>query len=71
MTHGGFKVGDCAVPDRTLFGHYTETFTVVGLETDLYDRPVVRVRAVGEPRSYGVLFYPDELFRPGDGTRPA
>lgn len=53
-----FRTGDRVV--ATLPG-FTETFVVTGLRYSITGRPMFEVKAVGEPRSVGTVFYSDEL----------
>ncbi|HKZ21143.1 MAG TPA: hypothetical protein VJQ57_13665 [Acidimicrobiia bacterium] len=65
----GFKIGDYVIADRALYDTFTETFVITGFGVNAFGRGLIEVRAVGEPRSVGTSFYPDELSYE-DGSRP-
>lgn len=66
----GFEVGDYVIADRALFDSFTETFVIHKISSNLFGRRMLHVKAVGEPRSVGTIFYSDELSYE-DGSRPA
>lgn len=65
----GYKVGDYVIADRAQFDHFTETFKITEITRNMFGRECYRVVAIGEPRSIGTTFYPDELSYE-DGSRP-
>lgn len=65
----GFKIGDYVIADHAIFETFTETFVITEIRRNMFGRECYRVRAVGESRSIGTTFYPDELSYE-DGSRP-
>ena len=57
-----FRIGDRVTVDRSMYPDFTETFMVTGIEYSVHGRKLYAVRAVGEPGSFGTVFYADELF---------